>query len=82
MELVGAMAGKDRDALARMVSDTVVFHSPGTTYHGREQVVDVLAVAPVVIANLRAVREPVAIGEDETLTFIAGSVEDEELEGC
>jgi hypothetical protein len=81
MDLLSAIADKDREALARMVSDSVVFHSPGTTYHGREQVVDVLAVAPAVIANLRAAREPVDIGEDERLTFITGDIDDEGLDG-
>ena len=81
MDLLDAIAGKDREALAEMVSDDVVFHSPGTTYSGREQVVDVLGVAPDILANLRATREPFAITADETLTFITGSVEDNELDG-
>jgi hypothetical protein len=81
MDLLGAIVGKDREALAGMVGDDVVLHSPGTTYRGREQVVDVLAFAPVVIAQLRATRDPVDFGHDEKLTFIAGRVEEEELDG-
>jgi hypothetical protein len=81
MELLDAIAGKDRKALAELGIDDVVFHSPGTTYNGREQVMDVLGVAPGVLANLRATREPLAITVDETLTFITGSVEDKELDG-
>ena len=81
MDLLSALVEEDREALAGMVSDEVLFHSPGTTYRGREQVVDVLSVAPRVIANFRAAREPVAITADEMLTFITGRVEDEELHG-
>jgi SnoaL-like domain len=81
MDLLGAIAAGDRDAIGAVVSDVVVYHSPGTTYRGRDQVVDVLAVAPSVIAKLRATREPVAIGEDEALSFVTGSVEDAEVHG-
>jgi hypothetical protein len=81
VDLLGAIAAGDREAIAAMVSDGVVYHSPGTTYRGREQVVDVLAVAPSVIANLRATRDQVAIGDDEGLTFVTGTVEEEQLHG-
>ena len=81
MDLLGAIAAGDRDALAAMVSDGVVYHTPGTTYRGREQVVDVLAVGPSVIANLRATRDQVAIGDGEGLTFVTGTVEQEQLHG-
>ena len=40
-----------------------------------------LVVAPSVIANLRATRDPVAIGDDEGLTFVTGAVEEEQLHG-
>jgi hypothetical protein len=81
VDLLGAIVDKDREALEGMLGDEVVFHSPGTTYRGREQVVALLGVAPGVIANLRAVRDPVAITAGETITFISGSVEDNELHG-
>ena len=81
MDLLGAIAAGDRDAIAAMVSDGVVYHSPGTTYRGRDQVVDVLAVAPTVIADLRATRDPVAIGDGEALRFVTGTVEEEQLHG-
>ena len=81
MDLLGAIAAGDRDALAAMVSDGVVYHTPGTTYRGRDQVVDVLAVAPSVIANLRATRDQVAIGDSEGLMFVTGTVEQEQLHG-
>lgn len=81
MDLLGAIAAGDRDAIGAMVSDDVVYHSPGTIYRGRDQVVDVLAVGPSVIANLRAIRDPVAIGDDDGITFVAGTVEEEEVHG-
>lgn len=81
MDLLGAIAAGDREGLAAMVSDGVVYHSPGTTYRGREQVVDVLGVAPSVIANFRATRDPVAIGDDERVRFVTGTVEEEEIHG-
>ena len=81
MDLLGAIAAGDREGLAAMVSDGVVYHSPGTTYRGREQVVDVLGVAPSVIANFRATRDPVAIGDGERVRFVTGTVEEEEIHG-
>ena len=81
MDLLGTIAAGDREGLAAMVSDGVVYHSPGTSYRGREQVVDVLGVAPSVIANFRATRDPVAIGNDERVTFVTGTVEEEEIHG-
>jgi SnoaL-like domain len=81
MELLGAIAAGDREAIAAMVSDGVVYHSPGTTYSGRDQVVDVLGAAPSVIANLRATGDQIAIGDDEGLTFVTGAVEEEQIHG-
>jgi hypothetical protein len=81
VDLLGAIAAGDREAIAAMVSDGVVYHSPGTTYRGRDQVVDVLGVAPSVIANFRATRQPVAVGEDEAVIFVTGTVEEEQVHG-
>ena len=81
MDLLSAIAEGDREALEAMVSDDVVYHSPGTTYRGREQVVDVLAVAPAVIANWSPTRGPVPIGAEGAFTLVTGSIEDEELHG-
>ena len=33
------------------------------------------------IANFRATRDPVAIGNDERVTFVTGTVEEEEIHG-
>jgi ketosteroid isomerase-like protein len=81
MDLLAAIATGDRAEVAAMVSDNVVYHSPGTTYRGREQVVDVLGVAPAVIANLTSTREPVAIGGEDSVTFVTGTVDDERVHG-
>jgi SnoaL-like domain len=75
------MASSDRDALAGMLAEDVVFHSPATTYRGREQVVDVLAVGGGVMGGPTPTREAQAIGEGETLTFLKGSIEGEQLDG-
>ena len=81
MDLLEAIAAGDREAIAALVSDGVVYHSPGTTYRGREQIVDVLGVAPSVIVNFSATRDRVAIGDHENLTFVTGTVEEEEIHG-
>src|SRR4051812_42628611 len=81
MDLLSAIAERDRQALAAMVADDVVFHSPATTYRGRDQVVDLLAIAGGAIDGPTPTREPVAIGNGETLTFLKGRVGDEQLDG-
>ena len=76
MELVQAIREQDREALGAMVADDVVFHSPATTYRGRDQVVDVLAVIGRVLEDLTATHEV------ETVTFVNGHLDDgEELDG-
>jgi hypothetical protein len=81
VSLITAMAEGDRDAIAEMVSDDVVFHGPATAYKGRDQVVDVLAIGGGVLRGLTAAREPATIGPGETLTLIEASVEGERLNG-
>ena len=81
MSLLTAMAERDREAIAGMVSDDVVFHGPATAYEGRDQVVDVLAIGAGVLQGLTASREPATIGPGETLTLIEASVEGEQLNG-
>ncbi|HMJ96341.1 MAG TPA: nuclear transport factor 2 family protein [Thermoleophilaceae bacterium] len=75
MDLLSAIRERDREALAAMVADDVVFHSPATTYHGRDQVADVLAVIGSVLQDATATREV------ETVTFVKGHSEGEELDG-
>ena len=81
MSLLSAMAERDREAIAGIVSDDVVFHGPATAYEGRDQVVDVLAIGAGVLQGLTAAREPATIGPGETLTLIEASVEGEQLNG-
>ena len=75
MELVQAIRERDREALAALVADDVIFHGPVTTYQGRSQVVDLLSLIGVVLDDLTATREV------ETVTFVQGYLEGEELDG-
>ena len=75
MRLLQAIQESDREALGALVADDVVFHSPATTYRGREQVVDLLALIGVVLDDVTATREV------ETVTFVKGRLGDDELNG-
>lgn len=76
MDLLDAIRGRDREALAAMVADDVVFHSPVTTYRGRDQVVDLLALIGAVLEDVTVTREV------ETVTFVKGHSDGEELDGA
>jgi ketosteroid isomerase-like protein len=76
MDLLGAIRERDREALAAMVADDVVFHSPVTTYRGRDQVVDLLAILGSVFEDITRTREV------ETVTFLKGHAGGEELDGA
>jgi ketosteroid isomerase-like protein len=75
MDLLSAIRERDREALAALVADDVVFYSPATTYRGRDQVVDVLALIGTVLEEVTATRQV------ETVTFIKGHSEGEHLDG-
>ena len=75
MRLLQAIQESDREALGALVADDVVFHSPATTYRGREQVVDLLALIGVVLDDVTATREV------ETVTFVKGRLGDDEMNG-
>jgi len=75
VDLLGAIRERDRAALAAMVADEVVFNSPVTTYRGREQVVDLLAIIGSVLDDVEAT------GAVETVTFVKGHMDGEELDG-
>jgi hypothetical protein len=75
MDLLSAIRERDREALAALVADEVVFYSPATIYRGREQVVDVLALIGSVLKDVTTTREV------ETVTFITGHSEGDELDG-
>jgi hypothetical protein len=75
MDLLSAIRERDRGALAAMVADDVVFNSPVTTYRGRDQVVDILAVIGSILEDVSATREV------ETVTFVKGYLDGEQLDG-
>ena len=75
MDLLSAIRERDREALAAMVTDDVVFHSPATTYRGRDQVVDLLALIGGVLEDVTSTRQV------ETVTFVKGYSDGEELNG-
>ena len=75
MELLRGIREQDRDALRALVTDDVVFNSPTTTYRGRDQVVDVLALIGGVLDDITATREV------ETVTFVQAHMDGEELDG-
>jgi ketosteroid isomerase-like protein len=75
MDLLGAIRERDREALGAMVADDVVFNSPATTYRGRDQVVDLLALVGSVF------EDATATGEVETVTFVKGHVDGDQLDG-
>jgi ketosteroid isomerase-like protein len=75
MDLLSAIRARDREALAALVADDVVFHSPATTYRGRDQVVDLLVLIGSVLEDVTATREV------ETVTFVKGYSDGEELNG-
>ena len=75
MDLLSAIRERDREALSALVADDVVLYSPATIYRGREQVVDLLAVIGKVLEDVTTTREV------ETVTFIKGRSERDELDG-
>jgi len=75
MDLLGAIRARDREALRAMVADDVVFNGPVTTYEGRDQVVHVLALVGSVLDDLAAT------GEVETVKFVKGHMDGEQLDG-
>jgi ketosteroid isomerase-like protein len=75
MDLLSAIRERDREALAALVADDVVFNSPVTTYRGRDQVVDLLALIGSVLDDMTATREV------ETVTFVKGHLDGDELNG-
>ena len=76
MDLLEAIVARDREALGALVADDVVFHSPVTTYRGRDQVVDLLVVIGGVFEGITRTREV------ETVTFVKGRAGGEELDGA
>jgi SnoaL-like domain len=76
MDLLSAISEQDREALAAMVADDVVFNGPVTTYRGRDQVVHLLALIGTVLDGITAT------GEVETVTFLKAHLDGEDLDGA
>jgi hypothetical protein len=77
--LVAAIRASDRAALAGLLADDVVFHSPVTDYHGRDEVVHLLANIGTVIDDVRIRRE--LSRDEETVAFVEGTVGGRPIEG-
>jgi SnoaL-like protein len=75
MRLLEAIAMGDRDALAELLAEDVVFHSPVQTYRGRDQVVHLLATVGAVIDDIEVTREL------DGVTFLAARVGENPVDG-
>jgi SnoaL-like domain len=73
--LFEAIGSQDRDALADLLADDVVFHSPVQTYRGREQVVHLLVTAGGVLDGLHVTREL------DGVRFFGAQVEEHPVDG-
>ena len=77
--LIEALRAADREALASVLAEDVVFDSPVATYEGRETVLHVLGTVADVVSDLEVDRE-LAKG-DETVSFLTGRIGDERVDG-
>lgn len=75
MRLLEAIAAGDREALAELLAEDVVFHSPVQTYRGRDQVVLLLATIGTVVDDIEATREINGV------TFFSAEVGEHPLDG-
>ena len=75
MDLLSAIAGRDREALVGMLAEDVVFHSPVQTYRGREQVVHLFVTIGSVLDRVEVTR-----GVDG-VTFFEAQVEEHPVDG-
>jgi SnoaL-like domain len=73
--LIDAIASGDRDALADLLADDVVFHSPVQTYRGRDQVVHLLAAIGEVMEDVESVRNL------DGVTFFAARIGEHPVDG-
>jgi SnoaL-like domain len=73
--LLEAIAAGDRGALADLLADDVVFHSPVQTYRGRDQVVLLLTTISGIIDDVEPTREL------DGVTFFAANVEEHPVDG-
>jgi SnoaL-like domain len=73
--LIDAIASGDRDAVADLLADDVVFHSPVQTYRGRDQVAHLLAAIGTVMEDVESLRKL------EGVTFFAGRIGEHPVDG-
>ena len=78
--LIDALSTAERGALAALLAEDVVFHSPVATYRGAPEVLRVLGTVADVLDEIRVVRE-LPDGEDGAVTFVAGRIGEHELDG-
>ena len=77
--LIEALRAADRDALASVLAEDVVFNSPVATYEGRDTVVHVLGTVAEVVSDLQVDRE--LVQGEETVAFLTGRIGDERVDG-
>ena len=75
MTLLEAIDRQDRDTLAGMLTEDVVFHSPVQTYRGRDQVLRLLVTVGGIIDDVEVTRQL------EDVTFFAAKVEEHPVDG-
>jgi hypothetical protein len=73
--LLEAIANRDRGALAGLLAEDVVFHSPVQTYRGRQQVVHLLATIGGILEDLNVTREV------DGVTFLTARIEEHPMDG-
>jgi hypothetical protein len=75
MDLLSAIADRDREALIRMLAEDVVFHSPVQTYRGREQVVHLFVTIGSVLDRVEVTRRV------DGVMFFEAQVEEHPVDG-
>jgi hypothetical protein len=75
VSLIEAIGQSDHDALAELLVEDVVFHSPVQTYRGRDQVILLLVTIGGVLENIEITRTV------DGITFFAAQVEEHPIDG-
>ena len=75
MTLLEAIANRDRGALAGLLAEDVVFHSPVQTYRGRDQAIHLLVLIGGVLDATDVTREV------DGVTFFAAYVGEHPVDG-
>jgi SnoaL-like domain len=75
MSLLEAIDRQDRDTLADMLADDVVFHSPVQTYRGRERVILLLLTIGGILEHIEPTRQV------DGISFFQATVEEHPMDG-